>query len=62
MPARGKIRSWIFEDITGVSAGPPPSDIALDLMDDVKLWALLYNGQLEANALSAVGLQVAFEV
>jgi len=63
MPARGKIRSWIFEDITGISGGgAPPSDLAFDLFDDVKLWAILTNGQISVTDLGAVGLQASFEI
>jgi len=64
MPLRGLIRSWIFEDITDFGGGvaPAPEDVAFDLSDDVKLWALLTNGQISVSSQAAVGIQVSFEI
>ena len=63
MPARGKVRSWIFEDITGISSGLTTSDPggAWLWLSNVKTWSAVV-GSTDYTAEEAAGLAMVLKL
>lgn len=62
MPVKGRLTPWIFKKLPVLAGGMPPGLAVYDLSDDVKLWAMITNGQISYSDIALVGLQASFEI
>ena len=61
MPVFGNAYPYVWQ-VYPASGGPSDEVIALALADNVKLWAIMDNGQLSVSDEQAAGLLMTFEI